>query len=80
MACPIKDSCSFFNNQIRMMDERKETLKSRFCLSTHSQCARFNVYQYFKSSQKVPADLYPDNYELASDLVQRDKKHGEHKF
>ena len=79
MACPIKDSCPFFNNLMRMMEERKKTLKKRFCLSSYIQCARFKIYQHFKSTEKVPADLYPNNYEKANEFLQEDKKQQKHK-
>ena len=78
MACPIKDTCTFFNGQIHMLEERKKTIKTRFCLSSYSQCARFKMYEYFKSPSKVPPDLYPNNYERVDELIRADKKHGRH--
>ena len=75
MACLIKDNCSFFNNKMRMMEERKKIIKLRFCLSIYTQCARFKVYSHFKSQHKIPADLYPNHFEQASELIQNDKKH-----
>jgi hypothetical protein len=77
MACPIKDTCTFFSNQIRMSEERKKIIQIGFCLSSYSQCARYRVYEYFKSTHKVPADLYPNNFEQANELIQAARrKHG----
>ena len=75
MACPIKDTCTFYNNQIHMLEERKKTIKTRFCLSSYAQCARFKIYEYFKSAQKVPPDLRPNDYERMEELIKTDKKH-----
>ena len=76
MACPIKDTCAFFNNQIRMSEERKKMIKTNFCLSGYSQCARFKVYTQYKSTHKVPVDLYPNNFERAHELIIKDRQHG----
>jgi hypothetical protein len=79
MACPIKDSCTFFNNQMRMMEERKKTIKIRFCLSSYGQCARYKVYEHYKTVQKVSPDLYPNDFERADEIIRKNQIHVRHK-
>ena len=76
MACIIKDSCAFFTNQMRMLEERKVIIRKRFCLSSYEQCARFKVYQHFKSHNNIPLDLYPNDFERATTLIAKHRKHG----
>ncbi|MBU1043157.1 MAG: hypothetical protein KJ915_02010 [Candidatus Omnitrophica bacterium] len=75
MACPIAGTCTFFNNQLRMMEERKKIIKITFCLSGFTQCARYKVYEHFKSEHKVPPNLYPNNFDHAHELIGLGKKH-----
>lgn len=74
MACPIKDTCTFFSKQLHMIEERRNNIETRFCQSSYGQCARYKMYEYYKSPGKVPSDLMPNDYERIEMIIRADKK------
>ncbi|MBU1086263.1 MAG: hypothetical protein KKD05_01955 [Candidatus Omnitrophica bacterium] len=71
MACPIKETCTFFNNQMRISKERQALMKNRLCFSFYSECARMKVYLHFKNEHKVPASLYPNDFNGADIIIKQ---------
>ncbi|MBU1043495.1 MAG: hypothetical protein KJ915_03745 [Candidatus Omnitrophica bacterium] len=74
MSCPIKETCTFSNKQLHMLQERRDNIEVRFCKSSYGQCARYKMYEYYKSPSKVPPDLMPNDYEKMEMIIRSDKK------
>lgn len=62
--CEKSDACSFFKNQLRLTPTISEKLKTLYCKSNKSRCARYKV------TQMAINGFYPVD-EKASNLVER---------
>ena len=66
--CERLNECKFFNETMRAMPGAADLMKNRFCLGDYSKCARLKVRGAL-GNQAVPADLAPNDFELASKFV-----------
>jgi len=57
-----------------MLEERRHNIETRFCKSGYNQCARYKMYEFYKSPSKVPHDLMPNDYERLEIIIRADKK------
>ena len=64
--CEKLNTCPFFTGQMRQMPAVSELLKTTYCLGDKSQCARYRVA---RAGLTVPGDLFPNDYERASQLL-----------
>ncbi len=60
--------CPFFNDKMAEMPSMTHIFKSRYCLGDSFSCARHMVFQEL-GSDKVPADLFPNQQDRAKDVI-----------
>jgi hypothetical protein len=65
--CECIGGCPFFNDKMANMPTMANILKSQYCKSNFSGCARYMIRQKF-GKEKVPADLFPNQLEVAKKL------------
>ncbi|HNY32136.1 MAG TPA: hypothetical protein PKO15_14730 [Fibrobacteria bacterium] len=66
--CPSLPRCPFFQDKMANKPATANLMKSKYCQTDNSQCARWKVSQA-KLPGGVPADLFPNEWERASQLV-----------
>ena len=66
--CPSLPKCPFFNDKMANKPATANLMKTKYCQTDNSQCARWKVAQA-KLPGGVPADLFPNEMEKALLLV-----------
>ena len=66
--CPNLERCSFFQEHQDTMPDLVKKLKSKYCLSDNSQCARLLVSRQL-GREKVPVLLMPHQLDWAKQLL-----------
>jgi hypothetical protein len=66
--CELLESCIFFNDRMKNMPGTANILKTQYCRSDNSSCARYLVFRTLGRS-KVPADLFPQQKEKADRII-----------
>lgn len=69
--CERLKNCPFFLGKMANMPATAELMKNRYCRSDYEKCAR---YILFKANINVPADLYPDEIDVAQEILNKNKK------
>jgi len=68
--CELVGGCIFFNNKMQNMPATADILKKKYCQGDFASCARYMVFKAL-GRPKVPADLYPQQAELAEQVIQQ---------
>ncbi len=68
MECPLLKTCVFFQDKMQNMPATANIMKKRYCLEDNSKCARFMIVNAL-GREKVPADLFPNQYDRAEELI-----------
>lgn len=66
MKCERYQCCPFFNNRIQYASVIMENYQKTLCSGEFTRCARYVV---FKVLGDVPADLYPNMHDKATELI-----------
>ena len=66
--CELLEKCVFFNDKMANMPSTAEVIKMRYCREDNSGCARYMVYKALGRG-KVPQDLFPNNTEMAKQII-----------
>jgi hypothetical protein len=66
--CEKTSNCPFFSDQMANMPAVARLMKESYCRGDKTHCAR---YQVSSAGLSVPADLYPNDWTRAQQLIQR---------
>jgi len=66
--CELLQTCIFFNDKMKNMPGTANILKTQFCQSDNSSCARYMIFKAL-GREKVPMDLYPQQKEKAEKII-----------
>ncbi len=66
--CECLKECPFFNDLMTHYPVTVEMMKEGYCLGYHRDCARFMIFKAL-GGDKVPANLFPNDTELANKLL-----------
>lgn len=62
--CECLPRCIFFNDKMANRPATAEIMKTQYCKTDQSQCARFVVFKA-KGGAAVPPDLFPNQLDRA---------------
>lgn len=65
-ACVNFRDCAFFNGKMARLPMVSDILQEQLCMGDSKRCARYVVKA---AGLPVPDDLYPDDYQRATDLL-----------
>jgi len=66
--CVCLPKCPFFYDKMSNMPAMADIYKTKYCLGDNTDCARYAVFRKM-SSAGVPADLYPNDRDRATELL-----------
>ena len=66
--CELIQKCIFFNNKMQDMPATADIIKNKFCKNDFKTCARYKIAKSL-GREKVPADLFPQQAELAEKII-----------
>jgi hypothetical protein len=66
--CECLERCVFFQGQMASMPATAEVARQRYCRGDYTRCARYVVYKAL-GREHVPGDLFPNELEIARQLV-----------
>ena len=66
--CECLPKCPFFNDKMAEMPAMADMYKRNYCLGDSSRCARHMVFEAVGPGA-VPANLYPNQSDVAENLV-----------
>jgi hypothetical protein len=66
--CECLETCLFFNDKMAEMPAMADMYKRNYCRGDSSNCARYTVFKALGRGS-VPMDLYPNQQDLAENLV-----------
>jgi hypothetical protein len=72
-SCDRLSTCSFFNVKLKELPATAEGFKKRFCCKRDPKCARDMVFRALGSAEKVPTDLFPNEFDRARKIVESEK-------
>ena len=71
--CDFTGGCPFFNGTMKEHPAMSNILRKKYCLGGEKEnCARFLVRNAI-GSEKVPIDLYPNQFEKARIVIEQEK-------
>ncbi|MDA8121972.1 MAG: hypothetical protein M0Z38_05320 [Deltaproteobacteria bacterium] len=68
--CKMLEKCIFFNDKMQNMPAVADIYKQNYCRGDFSKCARFMVAEAL-GKEKVPSTLFPNQVELASEIIRK---------
>ena len=71
--CERLTVCSFFNDALVTMPTLADWFKNKYCLKNSAQCARYMALQVL-GAENVPANLFPDEHQIAQELIAETRK------
>lgn len=66
--CELFNGCMFYNNRMADMPVTADLMKNKYCRGDKEMCARYRVCKAL-GREKVPPNLFPNEYERAKELV-----------
>jgi hypothetical protein len=66
--CEIIERCIFFHDMMETIPATADVMKRDYCQGSNADCARYMVLKV-RGSAKVPADLYPGEFDRAIKLI-----------
>ena len=66
--CECLPKCPFFNEKMADMPVTAEHMRTRYCITDNSECARFMVFKAL-GREKVPPTLFPHNVSIAKTVI-----------
>ena len=71
--CPLINKCPFFDYRLESKPAIANLYKSKYCKSDNSKCARWIVATEL-GKESVPPSLYPNQHDLAEQLINSKSK------
>ena len=68
--CECLEKCPFFNDRMQNMPALSKVYKRNYCQSDSAKCARFVVFKAL-GREAVPDDLFPNQMEVAEELINK---------
>ncbi len=68
--CKMLEKCIFFNDKMQNMPAVADIYKQNYFRGDFSKCARFMVAEAL-GKEKVPSTLFPNQVELASEIIRK---------
>ncbi|HEY6838694.1 MAG TPA: hypothetical protein VI389_08130 [Geobacteraceae bacterium] len=69
--CEFLKGCIFFNDKMANMPSTAEIFKIRYCRGDNAECARYVVCKV-KGRDRVPQDLFPNQIDVARQILTAD--------